>query len=271
MAEQATPHLACRLCGTATHRIFTRELLGRHTVGYHQCMSCGLTQTDEPTWLAEAYTTVIAAIDTGAIARNQVATSIVATFSQLAGIGDRPGLDFAGGHGVFVRLMRDRGFRFLWADRYAENVFARGFEWDARSGEPFVCTAFEVLEHFVRPVDGFADLAAYGAEYIITSTELHPGRQPAEDWFYLAPESGQHVAFYQARTLQRLGSQFGYPFVTAGPRYQLFARRPTPGWWWRIALRQNRLVERLAERSRKPLTDADSRELRTSLEGQRKD
>ena len=46
---------SCRLCGGATHRLFEAVLIECHRVGYHQCATCGLTQTDEPTWLEEAY------------------------------------------------------------------------------------------------------------------------------------------------------------------------------------------------------------------------
>ena len=63
-------------------------------------------------------------------------------------------VDWAGGHGVLVRLMRDAEFDFYWQDRYAQNLFARGFEWGADSGlQPAtLATAIEVLEHAPDPV-----------------------------------------------------------------------------------------------------------------------
>ena len=39
-------------------------------------------------------------------------------------------LDYGGGYGLFVRLMRDGGFNFYWNDPFTENLFARGFEYD---------------------------------------------------------------------------------------------------------------------------------------------
>lgn len=255
----------CRLCGSPLNPLFQLTVLSRHQVRYYQCPSCGLAQTEEPTWLDEAYSTPLAAIDTGALARNLDARRIVAAFLHLAGAGGEPCLDWAGGHGVFVRLMRDIGFNFYWQDQYAENHFARGFEWHASLGVPFACTAFEVLEHFALPVEGFERLAAYGAQYIVTSTELYAGSTPDPGWFYLAPESGQHVAFYLPETLQRLGRQFGYPHVVAGARYQVFARRPFPAWWWHLALRRNWFVYRWAGRARRSLTDSDSSMLRQRL------
>ncbi len=43
-----------------------------------------------------------------------------------------PFLDYAGGYGVFTRLMRDIGFDFYWHDPYTQNLFANGFEKDIK-------------------------------------------------------------------------------------------------------------------------------------------
>src|SRR5205823_12398163 len=137
------------------------------------------------------------------------------TFLHLSGVRDQPCLDWAGGLGVFTRLMRDAGFQYFWLDPHAENRFARGFEWRETLGTPAACTAFEVLEHLVRPGEPFAELAAYGAPWIITSTELAPEAGATADWFYLSAQTGQHVAFYRPVTLERLGREHGYPVLHA--------------------------------------------------------
>ena len=46
--------MTCRLCGGETTPLFERVVMAKHRVWFHQCASCGLTQTDEPTWLEEA-------------------------------------------------------------------------------------------------------------------------------------------------------------------------------------------------------------------------
>jgi hypothetical protein len=254
--------LPCRLCGGEAKLRFQKRVLGRHLAGYYQCAACGLTQSEEPHWLEEAYATPIADIDTGLLARNLHACRMATVFLHIAHAGGRPCLDWAGGYGVFTRLMRDAGFEFHWQDRFTENRFARGFEWDPSFGPPFACTAFEVLEHLPRPLEGFRELASFGAEYLITSTEIHPGPAPGEDWFYLAPESGQHVAFYRRDTLARLGRESGYPVVHTGPHMQLFARRPFPAWWWCAANLPGTPFYPLVRRLRRSLTDADSVRLR---------
>jgi hypothetical protein len=257
-----TATLACRLCGHAAALCFEKTVLRRHSVGYYHCAACGLTQTTEPDWLSEAYTEAIDVRDTGLLARNQHMRDVVATFLAASGVKAEPCLDYAGGWGVFTRLMRDAGFAFHWLDPHAENLLARGFEWRAELGRPAACTAFEVLEHFVRPLEEFRRIAAFGADWLITSTEVPPASPPAQDWWYLAPETGQHVAFYERRTLERLGRECGYPHVIAGPFHQVFARRPFPAWRWRAAERLGAVLWPLLRRRRRSLTVPDSEGLR---------
>lgn len=251
----------CRLCGGVTLRLFETVLIGRHRVAYHQCGSCGLTQTDEPTWLEEAYRRPIHVTDTGLMARNLAARHLVTTFLHLSGVREAPCVDYGAGYGVFVRLMRDAGFQFHWMDKYARNLFADGFEWRDELGTPAACTALEVLEHLVRPREEFARIAALGAGLIVTSTQLPPGGTPAPQWPYLSTESGLHVAFYRPDTLLRLGRECGYPHVIVGPFYQVFARRPFPAWRWTLARRLGAALFPLVRRRRRSLGQADYAEL----------
>lgn len=257
----------CRLCGGATEALFERVVLGRHLARYRRCTVCRLTQTQAPDWLDEAYASAIHPTDTGLLSRNVRACAIVATFLYLSRVGDRPVLDDAGGYGALTRLLRDSGFQAYWRDRQATNLFARGFEWRDDLGPPVAVTALEVLEHFVHPRDEFSRIGELGAEYIITSTEIHRGERPSPDWPYLAPASGQHVAFYRPETLRHLGAACGYPVVVAGPYYQIFSRRPFPSWRWRAAVRWGEPLHLLIRWLRPSLTVPDSEAQRRRLEG----
>ena len=260
--------IACRLCGGEARPLFQKRILNRHQVWFFQCAGCGLTQTQEPTWLEEAYSEVVHSTDTGILMRNIGARRIVATFLHLSGVREEPCLDFAGGYGIFTRLMRDAGFQFYWTDPYAKNLVARGFEWRDLLGTPRVVTAFEVLEHFVNPLEEFRKIAGLGAEWIITSTEVHPGERPSTDWNYISTESGQHVAFYRKDTLERLGSETGYPHVIPGPFHQIFARKPFPTWRWRLAVRLGGLAFPLVRKSRTSLAVPDCERMRRELRGE---
>jgi methyltransferase family protein len=217
----------CAVCGHAMVRAFEARVLSRHQVSFHHCEQCGFLCTEKPYWLAEAYQSAIASSDTGAIARN------LRIAQKLSGIlyfafGDRGGgkwLDYGGGHGVLARLMRDRGFDFYWHDPHAENLFTRGFE--HREDQVYDgVTAIEVLEHMADPMAFFA--AALGkarTRTLIVTTETYAGPPPApQAWWYYGLDTGQHIAFFQRRTLKLLAEHFGLRYVPAG-NLHLFAPR----------------------------------------------
>ncbi|MEO8701407.1 MAG: class I SAM-dependent methyltransferase [Kofleriaceae bacterium] len=214
----------CRLCGAGATQVARQRLLGTHDVDYFLCPRCELLQTEEPTWLAEAYAAAISQLDTGAVQRNQLCarlTGLVAATLELPA--GAPCLDFGGGHGVFVRMMRDLGLDFRWTDKLADNLYAGGFEGDVTAHHALV-TAFEVLEHLADVRGDLAQLFGPQPDCVLIGTVLHAGHQPG--WWYYLLESGQHVCFYNRRTLAWIGELFGYE-VLAGPEYSVFLRRGT--------------------------------------------
>lgn len=60
----------CPLCQNGREIIFTAKVLGKYPVEYSACRHCGLIQTQEPTWLEDAYAEAISVLDTGIISRN---------------------------------------------------------------------------------------------------------------------------------------------------------------------------------------------------------
>jgi len=58
------------------------------------------------------------------------------------------------------------------------------------------------------------------ARFLITSTQLYDGVAPSPEWRYLAPETGQHVAFYRRETLERLAREAGFD-IWLDPTIQL--------------------------------------------------
>jgi hypothetical protein len=220
-------------------------LLAKHEADYYECPRCDLLQTAQPSWLDEAYAHAISALDTGAVQRNEAAarlTTIVAALGNVAP--DAPCLDYGGGHGVFVRMMRDVGLDFRWTDKYAENLFALGFEGDVVEHHALV-TAFEVLEHLDHVGPELERLFASRPDLVLVGTVLHEGFQPG--WWYFMLETGQHVVFYGRRTMETIAQRFGYAAVI-GAEYTLFIREGV-----RIGSLRRRL---LGEVIRHPVTAA---------------
>jgi len=217
----------CSLCSANRQKVFSATVLKKYSVGYYYCDHCGLLQTEEPYWLDEAYTEAIADADTGLVARNRsTARELSALIYSCL---DRQGhyVDTAGGYGLLTRLMRDVGFDFYWQDKYCSNLFARGFGADRMIDSVSAVTAFEVLEHVQDPVDFVRGcLKAHSTSTIIFSTELFSGNPPApSEWWYYAPDAGQHISFYQRRTLDFLASQMSLRLYSHGNMHMLTDRR----------------------------------------------
>jgi hypothetical protein len=198
----------CRVCGEDALPFGSARVLDSVEVRYYRCQTCGFVQTEEPYWLGRAYEQPIGKTDVGIISRNiALANTSSAVISTLFDSGGRF-LDWGGGYGILVRLMRDRGFDFYWRDPFSDNLFARGFEQTDGTRAELV-TAFEVLEHLQRPVEDAGQMAEI-SDNLLVSTLILPEPPPAPgEWWYYALGAGQHVSLYSRRSLHLLAEQLG--------------------------------------------------------------
>ena len=238
-----------RITGNDTKPLFTTEVMGKHQVTYHQCLDTQFIQTDEPFWLAEAYSDAITALDLGIVSRNIDKAQLTKTVIDRCIPSSKRFLDFGGGYGMFTRLMRDRGYAFTHFDAHCQNIFAGGFELERLQAESFekfdLATAWEVFEHVPDPRALLEELLSV-ANAVLFSTELvprHPVASP-DDWWYFAPETGQHISFYTKRSLQNLAEQFGLSLYTDGRSNHLLSMTPLQG---------NPLARTLLSRSQRAL------------------
>ncbi len=210
------------MCGELAKEVFQTKILGKHRVSYLLCPRCGLLQTEEPYWLDEAYTSPINMSDTGILVRNMYLQKVASTLIYSFFDTDGTFVDAAGGYGLFVRLMRDVGFDFYWSDKYTQNLFARGFEWD-KNHKPRVelVTCFEAFEHFVNPMVEIKELLRISKNILFT-TELLPAPTPEPNaWWYYGLGHGQHIAFYSPQTLQYIARAFNANLYSVGSLHLL--------------------------------------------------
>ncbi|MBK8640039.1 MAG: class I SAM-dependent methyltransferase [Chromatiaceae bacterium] len=134
-------------------------------------------------------------------------------------------LDFAGGYGLFVRLMRDKGFDFYWMDRYCTNLFARFFSHSEARGSYDLITAFELFEHLNDPLTQIRDITNFSGTILFT-THIRPNAiSDVEEWWYLVPETGQHVTFYSLNALESLAEKLGMKLYSDGRNTHILSVR----------------------------------------------
>jgi len=180
--------------------------------------------------LGEAYAeSNLSPLDTGAAQRNLNNLGAVLAIARWLGL--RRVLDFGGGDGLLVRMLRDRELEARVMDRHAQPTYALGFGQPSPE-RPDLVTAFEVLEHFVNPREELGALFDPQPPALLISTDAWNGQ--GLDWPYLAPETGQHVFFYSKRALADLSAREGYRLIRAGGYWLFLRRNMFPLWRERI-------------------------------------
>lgn len=220
--------MKCKICASATNQIFSKLILKKYTVNYFKCTNCDFVFTENPYWLEESYNNAITKLDIGLLKRNIENTRIVKWIIEkhlnYSGIY----LDFAGGYGVFTRLMRDSGYNFFRNDLYCENIFAEYFdESDCLQMKKYdAITAFEVFEHILDPIKQIEELLNK-SDVIIFSTELNSfNNNELENWWYMSFETGQHISIYSLNSLKNLAKYFNLNFYTNGHSFHVFSKYP---------------------------------------------
>lgn len=223
--------MQCKICEQQSNPLFKAKVMGKYEVQYYQCGNCQFVQTEDPYWLEEAYNSPINHSDTGIVLRNSRLSRIVGAIIICFFDKNKEAVDYAGGFGMFTRMMRDAGFDFYWMDPYVKNELSRGFE--AKEGKKYhIATTFESFEHFDQVFDEMKKITNI-ADNIIASTEMIPLPPPAlEDWWYYAPEHGQHIAFYTKPAFKILAKKLGMHYYNLDNVHILSKKKLNPLTSW---------------------------------------
>lgn len=218
----------CKICNGDSKPIFKAKVLYKYEVDYFQCTNCQFIQTEEPFWLEEAYSSAITDLDLGYVTRNVLFSEITTKILKHAFDKNASFLDYGGGYGMFVRLMRDKGFDFYREDKYCENLFSNYFDVsNLENHKKFeVLTAFEVFEHLDDPIAEIKNMMNY-SDSILFSTEIQPDItfSNADDWWYISPEIGQHISLFTQKSLSHLANQYGFHFYSSRNNIHLITKK----------------------------------------------
>lgn len=233
------PAAVCLICSAHASPLATGLVMNRHQVRYFRCDVCGFVQTEEPYWLDDAYSNPITASDIGLVSRNIELACITKSVVSMFLNADGCFLDYAGGYGLLVRLMRDAGYNFIWHDRYCTNLFAHGFALTPDDGARVafdLVTAFEVIEHMRNPVQEMEQMLAYSRNILFT-TELLPATVPhPEEWWYYGLDHGQHISFFTLKSLGVMAQKYSLNFYSNGRSVHLFTEKNVSPLLFRLAV-----------------------------------
>ncbi|WP_459200952.1 class I SAM-dependent methyltransferase [Methanococcus sp. CF] len=215
--------MKCKICNCESNEVFTAKILNKYDIKYYHCDECGFLQTENPYWIDEAYSQPINSSDTGYMRRNiHLSYELIILLFLFFNTSGKY-VDYAGGYGVFVRLMRDIGYDFYWQDKYAKNLFSNGFEW--KCGNVDAVTTFESFEHFENPLEDLEKILSISRN-IIFSTTLLPKKLPKPDeWWYYGLDHGQHVSFYSKKTFKYIAKKYGLNYSNIGSLHLLTEKK----------------------------------------------
>lgn len=256
--------MLCKVCSGDSQPFGSARLIGKYDVQYYQCPQCGFVQTEEPYWLEEVYREPITHSDIGMVQRNlwlaAVTKALVVTFFNPQG----KFLDYGGGYGLFVRLMRDGGLDFYRYDKHCANLFAQEFDADidadtdqpGQSGRYELLTAFELLEHLVNPREEIDRMLAFSPNLLISTVLLPQSNPKPGGWWYYGLEHGQHVSLYTRKSLEQIAAQHGLHLLSNGSTLHLLTPQRIAPLAFRVVT-SSRVAKIVGKRYRKSLQAAD--------------
>ena len=209
----------CRLCGSKSNFVMSGMIMRKHVVRYFDCPNCGYVQTESPFWLDEAYKTPINNSDTGLLTRNYQ-NSFLIYFLLILIFGRQfkkiIHVDYAGGYGVLVGLLREFKINSFWYDKYCKNLFAPEFSSEKFDQDADIVSAFEVFEHFENPGAELKILLDCSTNIIFTTRIICNDIPEIGKWWYYGVEHGQHIGFYRLKTLEYIAKTNGLSLTSDG-------------------------------------------------------
>ena len=248
----------CKICGSISDFFADGKILNKYNIKYFKCKKCDFIQSEEPYWLDESYKEVINRSDIGYVNRNLILSKITAKIIDRFFQKDAKFIDYGGGYGLFVRLMRDSGFDFYHYDKLCENIFAKDFEAEKQNNQRFeLATSIELFEHFLNPIEEFENILKYSGNIFI-STFLIPENYPKPgEWWYYGLEHGQHISIFSLKAFEFIARKYKLNFISNKKNLHILSEKKINPLIFRFINYYNALITLKPLSRKKSLTDFD--------------
>lgn len=211
----------CPICRAQANSAFTVCIRNGQNEPLFRCSNCSFYFFTEPDELAQSFSEELNELDLGSVARcHFVADFMTAVFPRRRS--GYTALDWGGGDGLLTRLLRERGINCLWYDPFVKPRFVGAAIYEP-SSRVDVTVVSEVFLHLTDPVSVLRLLLSQSEVVIMTA--VVPPKKLTAQWWYLMPETGQHVSFYPPPALEALATQTGSRLYTDGRFFHVFSRR----------------------------------------------
>ena len=211
----------CAVCSGNTKFLFSYKVRGEHQASLRECVTCHFAFIVNPHWLADSFSSELNDLDIGSVDRCLILADFVEVLIRSQKWSKSRFLDWGGGYGLLARIMRDRGLDFGSHDIYTQPLFVKSSEVDESDTFKLV-TMSEVALHLTDPVPVFKKILESTNTLVFTAV-IAPNTIP-NDWWYLMPDTGQHVGIYHKETLQVLANQLGVQITSDGRFFHILHR-----------------------------------------------
>lgn len=249
--------MICKICQSTSNHFDNGIILNKYNINFYKCTNCGFIQTETPFWLEESYSNAITKSDIGLLSRNIHFSNLTSNFISLCLEKPTTFVDFGGGYGIFVRLMRDKGFNFFIFERKCENLFANQFE--AKKGTKFdLLTAWEVFEHLEDPLSTIEEMLSFSSNILFSTFLLPRNPQPVDNWWYYGLEHGQHISFYTKKSIQIISEKLNFKTWYTSKNLQFLGKKDINPLLIKISVNKNFLwIRKIFGKHHKSLLEQD--------------
>ena len=215
----------CPICTTPSNGLFHVLVQGEKKVELNSCPNCEFAFYPDQNWISHSFSDELNALDVGATDRTIIAADYLSVVLKSLKLANGRFLDYGGGYGLLSRIMRDRGFNFENHDPFTKQIFPTS---GLTSSNPLeqkydAVTLIEVALHFEDPLQEFKKLLELSDNVLFTA--VLTDKKLDSDWWYLSPETGQHIALFSRKTLEEIADKLGVHVTSDGKFFHVFHRK----------------------------------------------